>query len=149
MKRFTKIRGSLAVSLVLMLLLSACSTTAHLPDNSLYERLGGKESIAAVVNHLWGVVSTDKRINHYFVDTKPEIFGGKLVDFLCEGSGGPCVYQGANMQQAHKGMMITSDEFDALAEGVIQSLEHFNVPPRETNEVMTMLGGMKLAVIKL
>ena len=35
-------------------------------DKTLYERLGGKKSITAVVDEFVGRVAADTRINHYF-----------------------------------------------------------------------------------
>lgn len=136
-----------AIAMALTLLITACTTTQPQTKKTLYERLGGKEAITAVVKHLWGVVQKDDRINGYFANTKAEDFAPLLIDFLCEGSGGPCKYKGRDMRTAHTGMNITSDAFDALAEDIVISLDHFNVPEKEKNEVMTMLGGMKEDII--
>lgn len=143
MKKFTITFPVILVALFL----SACATMQK-EEASLYDRLGGKEAITAVVNHLWGVVSNDERINHYFANTKPEVFGAQLVDFLCKGSGGPCDYKGQDMYKAHVGMNIGSADFDALMEDIELSLDHFNVPAKEKGEVMIMLQGMKESVIE-
>ena len=135
-----------ALSLVLAASVAAC-TSMQPEQKSLYDRLGGKEALAAVVQHLWGVVAQDTRINGYFAKTKPEAFAGQLVDFLCQGTGGPCVYKGQDMVKAHTGMQVTGAAFDALAEDIVITLDHFKVPEKEKGEVMSMLGGMKQAVI--
>lgn len=127
--------------------ITACTTVETQETKPLYDRLGGKEAISAVVNHLWSVASKDERINQYFAHTKPEVFAGQLVDFLCQGSGGPCTYKGQDMVSAHVGMKISSAEFDALAEDIVITLDHFKVPAQEKGEVMAMLGGMKQDVI--
>ena len=140
-----------SLSLVFLALLFAASITGcatmKQEEKSLYERLGGKEAITAVVGHLWSIASKDERVNEYFANTKPEVFAPAMVDFLCQGSGGPCEYKGQDMHAAHVGMHITSEAFDALAEDIVTTLNHFKVPQKEQNEVMTMLGGMKPAVI--
>lgn len=115
--------------------------------DSLYQRLGGKPAIEAVVGELWAITSKDARINKYFAKTKPEVFAGQLVDFLCQASGGPCVYKGKDMYAAHVGMNITEAEFNALAENVVKALDKFKVPKQEKDEVMKMLGGLKAATI--
>ena len=134
-------------SVFLAVSISGCSSMAKTEEASLYDRLGGKEAITAVVTHLWGVASKDARINHLFAHTSPDAFGGQLVDFLCQGTGGPCTYTGEDMYKAHVGMRISSADFDALAEDIVITLDHFKVPAKEKNEVMAMLGGMKPAVI--
>ena len=116
-------------------------------DKTLYERLGGKPALEAVVGELWAITAKDARINQYFAHTKPEVFAGQLVDFLCQASGGPCVYHGKDMVAAHTGMKITEAEFMALAENVSKAMDKFKVPSKEKDEVMGMLGGLKSATI--
>ena len=88
-------------------------------EKSLYDRLGGKESIVAVVDDFVGRVAADTRINAYFSATAadPErlaAFKGMLVDQICEAAGGPCKYTGKDMKAAHAGMGISGADFDAL-----------------------------------
>lgn len=116
-------------------------------EQSLYQRLGGKEALIAVVNELWSVVSADQRINARFSRTRPEVFGGQLVDFLCQAAGGPCQYKGQDMKRAHAGMQLSEAEFIALAEDTVAVLDKFKVPTGEKNEVMGLLGSLKGDVI--
>lgn len=106
----------------------------------MYQRLGRKEALTAVVNELWVVVSADARINVRFAHTKPEVFGGQLVDILWQASGGPCKYQGQDMKSAPTGMKLTDTDFNALAEDTVKVLDKFKVPVIEKNEVMKLLG---------
>lgn len=114
---------------------------------SLYDRLGGKPALTAVVGELWAQVAADTRINGRFANTKPEVFGAQLVDFLCQASGGSCKYTGADMKTAHTGMRLTDAEFTALAEDTIKALDKFSVPAQEKSEVMNMLGSLKGDVV--
>ena len=59
---------------------------------SLYQRLGGKESITAVVDTFVGKVGADKRINGFFASTDLAKLKMHLVNQICEASGGPCKY---------------------------------------------------------
>lgn len=131
------------------LLALAFSSGALAADNgkTLYERLGGKGALTAVVNELWAVVSTDARINASFAHTKPEVFGGQLVDFLCQASGGPCQYRGRDMKSAHTGMKLSDADFNALAEDTVKVLDKFKVPANEKGEVMGLLGSLKGDVV--
>jgi len=133
------------VALAITVSLSSGAIAAE--QKSLYERLGGKPALTAVVNELWAVVAADARINKRFQYTKPEIFGAQLVDFLCQASGGPCQYSGRDMKSAHTGMKLTDEEFMALAEDTVKALTKFNVPATEQNEVMNMLGSLKGDVV--
>jgi hemoglobin len=122
-------------------------TFAADPAKSLYERLGGKPALTAVVGELWAQVAADARINGRFAHTQPAVFGAQLVDFLCEASGGPCKYKGADMKSAHTGMKLTEGEFTALAQDTVKALDKFNVPDTEKGEVMNMLGGLKADIV--
>lgn len=126
-----------------LLALSLATGAFAADEKSLYDRLGGKPALTAVVNELWAVASTDVRINARFAHTKPEVFGAQLVDFLCQASGGPCKYKGQDMKTAHTGMKLTDGEFTALAEDTVKALDKFKVPATEKNEVMSLLGSLK------
>src|SRR5437763_153264 len=81
---------------------------------SLYERLGGKPAITAVVEDFVGNVAGDARINARFANADIPRLKTMLVDQVCAASGGPCKYTGADMRSAHRGMKITEGEFNAL-----------------------------------
>lgn len=130
-----------------LLVLAIVPATQAADSKTLYERLGGKPALTAVVNELWTVVAADARINTRFANTKPDIFAGQLVDFLCQASGGPCTYTGRDMKSAHTGMNLSAAEFTALAEDVVKALDKFKVPATEKNEVMNMLGSLEGDVI--
>src|SRR5713101_8477519 len=73
---------------------------------SLYDRLGGKSAIVAVVDDFVGNCAADKRINSFFAATAADKdrlakFKGNLVDQICQASGGPCTYKGKDMKSAH------------------------------------------------
>lgn len=100
-----------------------------------------------MVNELWALVAADSRINARFAHTRPEAFGGQLVDFLCQASGGPCKYQGQDMKAAHTGMKLNDAEFNALAEDTVKALDKFKVNSGEKNEVINLLGSLKDEVV--
>lgn len=142
MSRFSRLAAGFAIAAFL-----SASAFADAPAKPLYDRLGGKEALNAVVGELWTVVAADARINRYFAKTKPEAFAGQLVDFLCQASGGPCQYKGQDMLAAHKGMQLSEADFNALAEDTVVVLDKFKVPAQEKGEVMGMLGSLKGAVV--
>ncbi len=102
-------------SLVLVSGLALTSVTAMLADKqpSLYDNLGGKKAITAVVDEFVARVAADNRINAFFKQTASDpkrlaSFKAKLVDQICQASGGPCKYKGKDMKSAHAGMGISS-----------------------------------------
>jgi hemoglobin len=112
-------------------------------DATLYDRLGGKDAITAVVDDFVNTAATDDRIKEFFKNTDAKDLKAKLVDQICEASGGPCKYMGKDMKTAHTGMKITEDHFNALVEDLVKSLDKFKVPEKEKNELLGALAGMK------
>jgi hemoglobin len=135
--------------LVLVSMLAGCAHRTAQPaaDATLYQRLGGHPGISAVVEDAIANVAADSRINQRFASTDLARLKRGLVEFLCDRSGGPCRYRGRNMADAHEGMKIRADEFDALVEDLVRSLEKHKVPAREKAELLTLLGRMKNAII--
>jgi hemoglobin len=137
-----------AATLAVVVSLSACSTPMKpMQDQSLYQRLGGKEAITAVVDDFVGNVAADARINKRFANANTPRLKTLLVEQICAASGGPCTYTGRDMTTAHTGMDIQSAEFDALVEDLVKSLDKFKVPAREKSELLGALGGMKPAIV--
>ena len=114
---------------------------------SLYDRLGGKPAITAVVDDFVGNVAADSRINGFFAKTDIPRLKRLLVEQICAGSGGPCTYTGRDMKTTHMGMGVGDPEFTALVEDLVKSLDRFKVPAREKQELLGALGGMKGQIV--
>ncbi len=139
----------LVLPAVLAALLSACAGTAMKsePNPSLYQRLGGKPAIEAVVDDFVGNVAGDKRINGFFAHADIGHLKRMLVEQLCAGTGGPCTYTGRDMRTAHAGMGVSDADFSALVEDLIKSLDKFKVPAKEQQELLGALGPMKKDIV--
>ena len=125
----------------------------HMKQKSLYDRLGKKKAIKAVVDAFVGKVAADNRINKFFADTAKDpkrlaAFKGKLVDQICQASGGPCKYKGKDMKTAHKGMGVSEADFNALVEDLVAALDQFHVGATEKNELLGALGPMKGDIVE-
>jgi hemoglobin len=121
--------------------------------HSLYDRLGGKDAITAVVDEFVGRVAADKRINGFFAQTAsdPErlkTFKMRLVDQICEASGGPCKYTGKDMKTAHMGMGVSGADLTALVEDLVGALDKFKVGKTEKDQLLGALGPMKGEIVE-
>ena len=126
----------------------SASTMGTSQEKSLYERLGGKPAITAVVDDFVARVAADTRINGKFANANIPRLKMMLVEQICQASGGPCTYTGRDMKSAHAGMGITSQEFDALVGDLVATLNKFKVPEREKNELLGALGPMKKDIVE-
>jgi hemoglobin len=116
---------------------------------SLYERLGGLPAIGAVVDEMLKNVAGDARIAHRFALTDLGGLRGKLIDQICQATGGPCTYQGGDMKTVHKGQRVSSADFTALVEDLKQALDHFKVPEREQSELLGALASMQGDIVEV
>jgi hemoglobin len=123
------------------------SASAQLGKRSLYDRLGGYNAISAVVDDFVANVAADKRINKFFAKANVPRLKARLTDQLCQASGGPCVYTGADMKTAHAGMGIRNKDFDALVQDLVKSLNKFKVPAAEQKEIASVLLPMRKDIV--
>ena len=143
-------RVVVVVSLVVSVLLMSVGARAAdgAKGKSLYDRLGGKGAITAVVDTFVGNVGGDKRINNYFASTDLTKLKTHLVNQICEASGGPCKYTGRTMKQTHAGMGVTDAAFGALVEDLVAALDHHKVGKTEKDELLAVLGPMKSDIVE-
>jgi hemoglobin len=122
-------------------------------EKSLYDRLGGKKAITAVVDEFIGVVVADERINKFFAAAardpkRVKKLKHNLINQICEASGGPCKYKGMDMKTAHRGMGVGEGDFNALVEDLIKALDKFKVGETEKNQLLGALGPMKGDIVE-
>ena len=122
-------------------------------EQSLYDRLGQKKAITAVVDEFVGRVAGDKRINSFFGATASDpkrlaTFKMNLVNQICQASGGPCKYTGKDMKAAHMGMGISTADFNALVEDLVGALDKFKVGQHEKDQLLGALGPMKSDIVE-
>ena len=131
---------------VTMLALGACASMstndAAAPAESLYRRLGGREGIAGVVDGFVANALADPRIGPAFKSLPSDRVGPlktNIADFICENTGGPCSYGGRTMKDAHKGMRLTREDFDACNAALVKALDSAKVAPADKEQLMKLV----------
>lgn len=152
MKAIRTMTGGAALAAVLFFA-GASQAPLEAKEKTLYQRLGGKKPIVAVVDEFVGRVAADTRINSYFAKTAADPqrlakFKMNLVDQICMASGGPCKYMGKDMKSAHMGMGISTADFNALVKDLAAALDKFHVGDREKNDLLGALGPMKTDIVE-
>ena len=124
------------------------TTVGTAAAGSLYTRLGGNAAITAVVGDFVNErVAKDARINTFFANVDLPNLERLLVEQIGEASGGPEVYTGRDMVEAHAGLGITVADFNALVEDLVVSLDTFEVPETEKTELLNALGPMQTDIV--
>ena len=135
-----------AVAAVIASSVSASGAAAH-TMRPLYYRLGGYDSILAVVDEAIKNIAADKRINKFFAGANIKRLRVQLANQICMASKGPCIYTGRDMKSAHAGMNINSDHFDALVQDLGKALNKYRVPWREQRELVALLAPTKKDIV--
>ena len=134
-----------------LLLTIASSMPSRAQEKSLYERVGGYDALAAVVDDFIGKLVADKQFAKFFgghsIDSKKRI-RQHILDQFCAATGGPCVYTGREMKTTHEGLGITNAEWDAAAKHLAASLDKFKVPEKEKGEVLAFVTSLKKDIVE-
>ena len=116
---------------------------------SLYERLGGVYSIAVVVDDFIDRVMVDPRLNanpkvdeaHHRVSAQG--FKYLVTEMVCWATGGPQRYSGRPMLDSHAHLDITEPEWQAFLDDFAQTMNRFEVPQRERDELLAIVESTK------
>ena len=152
MKGIRSRAGNLLISILAMTAIGCIvpqTQAGQETTKTLYDRLGGKAAITAVVDQFVTNVADDKRINARFSTTDIPRLKKNLADQVCMASGGPCTYSGRDMTTTHAGMKITTADFNALVEDLVASLNKFKVSETEKKELLGILGPMKKDIVEI
>ena len=112
---------------------------------SLYDRLGGVYNIATVIDDLIDRVMADDRLNanprvdeaHHRVS--PAGFKYYVTEMACGAAGGPQQYSGRSMGDSHRHLEITEEEWAPFINDLQQTLNKFNVPQPEQEELKAII----------
>lgn len=132
---------------------------------TLYERIGGREKIAQIVDDVTERAIADPRVNfsranveRTFLGSKPPVWQATaenidrlkqhLTEFLTLAAGGPADYSGRDMREVHKGMRITNTEFDAMVGDIKMSMERLGVKAREQREMLAVIETTRKQVVE-
>jgi hemoglobin len=107
-------------------------------EDSLYQKLGGKAAIDAVVDAFYVKVLADKRVNDFFADVSMDKQRRKQKEFLSFAFGGPLPWTGKDMRKAHEGMGLTEEHFNAIAENLVSTLKDFKVKQELIDQVVAI-----------
>jgi hemoglobin len=126
-------------------------TAGPMAQKSLYERVGGYDALAAVVDEFIGRLATDKKFERFFVgfstDSKKKL-RQHILDQFCVATGGPCVYMGREMKITHAGLGITEADWDAAAKHLAGSIDKFKVPEKEKGELLAFVTSLKKDIVE-
>ncbi|MEF8790501.1 MAG: group 1 truncated hemoglobin [Haloarculaceae archaeon] len=105
-------------------------------EGSLYERLGGREGIRAVVDDFYDRLVADDRVGPFFEGADLERLRRTQTDFLCEAAGGPESYDAAPVREAHSHVPFEPGDIERAVEHLRESLAAHDVPEGDAEAVV-------------
>jgi len=132
-----------------------------MPEQTLYERLGGVFAIAAVIDHfseavvknpIVGQQSQNPALREWHTQNLGRLPGLKFMRTLwvCNVAGGPFQYTATEpgstllgLEEAHRRFHISPDEFDEVAAELGRTLDVVGVPEQEKSEVLAAFAAHK------
>ena len=117
-------------------------------SNSLFERLGGRQGISAIVDDTVENHMNNTAVNARFLPLKDDhehltIIKNHTVDFFVTGSGGPNVYKGKDMVTAHTGMYISPAEYMHVVDDIFMALDKNAIDDDTKKDVLFILWSLK------
>jgi hemoglobin len=121
------------------------------PPVTLYQRLGGYDSLAVLTDDFVARLVRDRSLARFFAGASDETKGRMrqlMLDQLCAGSGGPCVYPGRDMKSAHQGLGIREADWATTIMHLIASLDRRQVEPKDKDEVLRLVARLKKDIVE-
>jgi hemoglobin len=141
---------NLKTTLTALAIAVAVAAPAAAQTPTLYKRVGGYDALAAVTDDFLGRLVADPQFTKFFVGHASESvkrIRQLIVDELCAATGGPCVYIGRDMKTSHAGLGITGMDWDAAVKHLVATLDKFNVPAKEKDDVLALVSTLKKDIV--
>ena len=118
-------------------------------DETVFDRLGGHDAVESVVNDFYDRVLSDERVIHHFEDSDTTELRAHQVQFISAVTGGPVEYSGDEMREAHRGMGITDEEFDVVADHLDTALAENDVADEDREQVLTEVEELRPEIVEV
>ncbi len=147
------LRGSsLVSSIALLTLVTVLPASAVAQQKTLYERLGGYDAISAVVDDFAPKLFNDPIVGKRFFgmgDDSREGFRQKNKNLVCIATGGPCKVISRPAGVVHGGLGIKASEFNIVVNHLVDSLNSFDVPEQEQQELLAIIGTLRPDIVEV
>lgn len=114
---------------------------------TLFDKLGGKTAIEAVVKEFYKRVLADAELKGFFEQTDMDHQTVQQIKFISMALGGPNEYNGRSMKEAHNTLGITEHHFNLVAGHLVEALRSLGVPEADIDEVVAVVGPLKTDIV--
>ncbi|MED1913947.1 group 1 truncated hemoglobin [Brevibacillus sp. DP1.3A] len=111
--------------------------------STFYEKYGGEDTVAKVVDYFYDLVLADDTVNHFFKNTDMEKQRKHQTKFISYALGGPNQYTGQSMAKVHEGMNLQPIHFDAIVRHLRDALTHFGVSEGDIADALSKVESLR------
>ena len=118
---------------------------------TLYQRMGGHDLLAALVDDLLSRLTTDPMLRVYWKGKCHDSMKKDkqlLLEFLCMALGGPVHYVGRDMKTSHNGLGITQEEWAVFVQHTVTALDKLHIGEREKREFLAAADSLKSDIVE-
>ncbi|WP_226012055.1 group I truncated hemoglobin [Halomicrobium salinisoli] len=116
-------------------------------DATLYERIGGRETVDALVETFYDRVLADESLEPYFEDADPAELEAHQKQFITYAAGGADEWNGRSMAEAHEHLDVTDAAFDRVTEHLDESLRTHDVAEADREELLDAVAALRNEVV--
>ena len=136
---------------IVLVMLPLTAGIGSAQEKSLYQRLGGYDGIAAVLDDFIGRLAAEQQLQRFFAghSKNSEMRQRQLVlDLVCQLTGGPCFYIGRDLKVTHAGLGITRSDWELVNKRFAESLAKFKVAEPEQKELGALVGAVEKDIVE-
>ena len=150
-------RGQWLCVVVLILLISVPAAGAsqatsqeQVVDKSLYERIGGYDVIAGIVDDFLPRIGNDEFLGRFIALSGSSRRRNRqlIVDLICKESGGPCFYNGRTMEASHQGLGITDNDWLMMMGLFEKTLDKFEIAGSERRDLIALIESFRTGIVE-
>lgn len=113
-----------------------------------YDKIGGAPTVREAVDRFYTAVLDAPDLKPYFDGIDMARLKRHMVMLLCSVLGGPEVYEGHDLADAHRGMGITDEHYDQVGDILVKVLRDLGAPEEVVQNVVTVLGQVRGSIVE-
>lgn len=115
--------------------------------SSLYTDIGGTETLNKVFGLAINKIYNDPILGPKFEGVPKKHLRKMLTEQTCQLIGGPCVYSGKSMSEAHSEALVSNAEFYRLVEYVQNAMRQIGLSYQQENLILQKLAPLKSQIV--
>ena len=123
-------------SIIAAVVAAAALNSPAFASDTLYDDLGGRDGVDAILARLFVSVTSDQRTAPSFEGADIPVVHERLARQICDVSDGPCIYDGLSMADAHVGLEVTEVQMNAMIELLQDAMQAEGVSFRTQNRLL-------------